>query len=219
MSGSAAFYDLDRTLVEFNSGWLYAKYEREHRRIGRMTMAKAAFALLRYHLSLIDMERAYRKLLGRYRGLDESVVRQRTEEWFARDVAGALLPGAKKALELHRSSGRPNVMLTNSSCYVAQVATASWGLDDWMANIFELDASGALTGLFELPLCHGEGKVIRAKRWAADNGVDLRKSWFYSDSYSDVPMLAAVGEPRVVNPDPRLAVHARRRGWPVLDWR
>jgi len=204
--------------VSFNSGWLYAKYEREHGRISRWTIVRAAFALARYHLSLIDMEKAYRRLLGQYRGLDEQVIWDRTREWFQRDVADELLPGARKAVEMHRLDGRPNVILTNSSAYVAQVATETWDFDDWMANIFELDDRGRLTGRFETPLCHGEGKVIRARRWADEHGVKLRDSWFYSDSYSDVPMLEAVGEPRVVNPDPRLAVYARRKGWPVLDW-
>jgi phosphoserine phosphatase len=59
--------------------------------------------------------------------------------------------------------------------------------------------------------------VLWAERWAARHDVDLRQSFFYTDSITDVPVLERVGEPRVVNPDPRLRREAARRGWPVFD--
>ncbi|HEY8431454.1 MAG TPA: haloacid dehalogenase-like hydrolase, partial [Sandaracinaceae bacterium] len=65
---------------------------------------------------------------------------------------------------------------------------------------------------------YAEGKVERARAWAAEHGVDLSRSVFYTDSVSDRPMLETVGEPRVVNPDPRLSALARRRGWPIERW-
>ena len=59
--------------------------------------------------------------------------------------------------------------------------------------------------------------------WAEDlvarKQIDLSKSWFYTDSYTDMPMLERVGNQVVVNPDPRLRRIAKRRGWPVQDWR
>jgi phosphoserine phosphatase len=70
-----------------------------------------------------------------------------------------------------------------------------------------------------MPFCYGPGKVQRAERWAAEHGVELEQSYFYTDSLSDLPMLERVGQPRIVNPDPRLRREANRRGWPILDWR
>jgi phosphoserine phosphatase len=69
------------------------------------------------------------------------------------------------------------------------------------------------------PICYGPGKVEVAEAWACANGVDLAASSFYSDSSTDVPMLERVGRPYAVHPDPRLALLARSRGWPILDWR
>ena len=60
--------------------------------------------------------------------------------------------------------------------------------------------------------------MTRAEAWARARGADLADSYFYSDSYSDLPMLQRVGRPRVVSPDPRLRVAARLRGWPILTW-
>ena len=57
-----------------------------------------------------------------------------------------------------------------------------------------------------------------AEAWAEQRGIDLEKSFFYTDSYSDAPMLRVVGNPRVISPDPRLSREARQRGWPILQW-
>src|SRR2546430_2634453 len=67
------------------------------------------------------------------------------------------------------------------------------------------------------PVCYGEGKIYWAQRFATAQGVDLGRSYFYTDSITDLPVLERVGEPRIVNPDPRLRRVAARRGWPVLQ--
>ena len=74
---------------------------------------------------------------------------------------------------------------------------------------------GRLTGAIEPPACYGTGKVVWARRFAAEHGVDLGASYFYTDSISDLPLLEQVGHPVAVNPDPRLRRLATRRGWPI----
>lgn len=218
-SATAAFFDLDRTLVSFNSGLSYARYEREHGRTTYRIVAKVVGALVLYHLSLIDMERTFANMLGHFHGMPLDELDQRTREWFARDMAPRLLPGAARRLRWHRERGHPCVLLSNSSCLAAACAAEAWQLDDWIANHFELDDEQRLAGSFVSPICYGAGKIHHAEQWAAEHGADLDRSYFYSDSYSDVPMLERVGFPRVVHPDPRLFWYARRRGWRIEDWR
>ena len=79
-------------------------------------------------------------------------------------------------------------------------------------------SDGKFDGTHQRPACYGPGKVHWAEAFAAANDVDLARSFFYTDSYTDLPMLERVGKPVVVNPDPRLLRTARRRGWPILDW-
>ena len=124
-----------------------------------------------------------------------------------------------EALRHHRAAGDQHVLLSSTSCWVAAYATELFMLDDWLANQFPADPDGNLTGDYERPLCYGPGKRVLAERWARERGVSLDDAIFYTDSYSDVAMLEFVDHPRVVNPDPRLRRHARKRGWPVLDWR
>jgi len=215
----AAFFDLDGTLVSFNSGLRYARYEHRLGRIATRQLVESAVWMGLYHLSLIDMGRALERAVAHYRGVAEATLEERTRVWFEAEVAPCLLPGARAALEAHRAEGRPLVLLSTTSSYLARAVTARWGLHDWLANRFPADEGGRLTGEIAAPICYGAGKVEHATRWARRHGVDLGASWFYSDSYTDLPMLEAVGHPVAVLPDPRLRRHARRVGWPIVDWR
>jgi HAD superfamily hydrolase (TIGR01490 family) len=217
--GAAAFFDLDRTLIDVNSGTLYARHEYQSGRISTGQLVTSFLYMGLYYLSLVDIEAAYGKALEHYRGEPSDALLERTRIWFDKDVAHRLQPGAKAALEEHRQLGHPLVLLTSSSPYMAQTVTGTWGLDAWIANRFPTDERGLLLGQLEPPFCYGPGKVVRAERWAGEHGVDLGRSYFYTDSYSDLPMLERVGNPRVVQPDPRLRRLARQRGWPILDWK
>ena len=214
----AAFFDLDRTLIPFNSGMRYALWERRAGRLSSFRILQSSVWLGLYHLAIVDMTRAFEKAVGLYKGIARTELEARTRAWFAVEIEHALVPGARQAMAEHRAAGRPLIILSSTSAYMATVATERWGFDGWIANDFPVDERGNLTGLVTLPVCYGPGKVDHARRWAEIHGVDLAASWFYSDSRSDLPMLEAVGTPVVVNPDPRLAFVARRRGWPVHRW-
>ena len=215
---TAAFFDLDDTLIDGVSGILYARFERREGRISGLQMGQALLWGVLYRLSLMDIERAFERALAYYRGVPEATLRERTVGWFEADVAHLLRPGALPVLAEHRAAGRPLVLLTNSSPYMAEIACRTFGLDDWLSNYFNVDEQGSMTGGFERPLCYGAGKVARAQVWCDKRGIDLGESWFYSDSLSDLAMLERVAKPRVVHPDPRLRRLARQRGWPVLEW-
>ena len=70
--------------------------------------------------------------------------------------------------------------------------------------------------------CFGTGKVLHVEHALQSMGLSLRslqRSWFYSDSHNDLPLLEQVSDPVAVDPDPRLARVAQARGWPVVSWR
>lgn len=215
---SVAFFDLDRTLIPFNSGMRYARWEHRAGRLSTLRLVRSGVWMALYHLSLVDMTRAYEKAVGLYKGVAATELDGRTREWFEAEIAATLLPQAKNAIAEHKAAGRPVVLLSSTSGYMARVVSERWGFDAWLANDFPCDGDGRLTGRVTEPICYGAGKVAHALRWAELNGADLKTSWFYSDSRSDLPMLEAVGLPQVVNPDPRLAYVAKRRGWPVHLW-
>lgn len=215
---SVAFFDLDRTLIDCNSALVYARYELRHGRIRPWQFAKASVWMVGYHLSTINMESAYHEALAHYRGASADEIDQRTRGWFHDEIAPRLLLRAYEAMARHRDAGHPVVLLSNTSQFQARVATEAWQLDDWLANTFEIDETGSLTGRLAPPMCYGAGKVDHAAKWLADHGYAASDAYFYTDSYSDLPGLLAVGHPRVVNADPRLAREAKRRGWQTENW-
>lgn len=215
----AAFFDLDRTLIPFNSALKYAQFERREGRLSLPQLVRSAFWSFLYHLNVLDLEETYIKALKHYRGEHDTVLRERTNRWFNAEVSNRLQPGAVKALEDHRKQEHFIVLLTNSSCYVAEIATKTWKMDAWLANYFPLDDNGNLTGGINRPLCYGEGKVVRSQKLAMKHHINLENSYFYTDSYSDLPMLKIVGNPCIINPDPRLKRTAKKENWPILDWK
>lgn len=218
MTRAAAFFDLDRTLMRENSGQLYALHEYKHGRLSLRQLLESSIWLLLHHVQLLDVEVAYQKAAAHWRGVPGGEAREIAAAWFRQDVAHRLTPGGKQTLARHRAQGHPTVLLSNTSGYIAAAAAECWQLDFWLANVIPTDADGRITGVMDAPLCYGQGKVVKAEAWAREHDVSLADSYFYSDSLADLPMLAHVGHPYVVNPDPRLAREAKRRAWPVLDW-
>lgn len=214
----AAFFDLDGTLLTANSAALWLRRERRLGRLRKRDMAIAALYLSAYKFSLVDMERAIGQAVATLRGQSETELRDAMTDFYREELSSLAAPGARAAIERHRERGDALVVLTSSALYLAEAAREQFGLDDVLCTRWEV-SDGALTGELHPPACYGAGKVLHAEAYAREHGIDLASSAFYTDSLTDLPMLLRVGEPVAVNPDPRLRFVARRKGWPVVDWR
>lgn len=128
-----------------------------------------------------------------------------------------LQPLAAPLFDEHRAAGRLVVMATTTPYDMVKPLADRLGLDDVIATRYRVGADGAYDGTIHGPFVWSAGKLAAVRRWADEHGVDLRASYAYSDSVYDAPLLAAVGHPFAVNPDPRLAVLAAARRWPTLD--
>jgi HAD superfamily hydrolase (TIGR01490 family) len=213
-----AFFDLDRTLLDVNSGRLWVRSEVRLGFLTRRQAARAALHLTRYHLGFGRMEPIIREAVATLTDTPEAALAERTEAFYRREVAMRVRPGGRQALADHQARGERCLLLTTSSIYLARLVEADLGIDGSLCTRFVVGPDGRFTGSAHEPLCYAAGKVRQASAWAAEQGIDLADCAFYTDSYSDLPMLEAVGHPVVVHPDPRLLRVARRRGWPVVDW-
>jgi HAD superfamily hydrolase (TIGR01490 family) len=126
-------------------------------------------------------------------------------------------PRGRERLAFHRDKGHVVAILSSSTPYVTEPLARHLGIDHVLCTRLDI-AGGRFAGTHVKPACYGPGKVHWAERFAREHQIDLDKSFFYTDSYSDLPMLERVGERVVVNPDPRLARHAKRAGWTVEEW-
>lgn len=180
-----------------------------------MALTAAAW-LLQYRLGLSGIE-LVAKAIETGRGASYPALLSRTQSFYQSTVRKLFRPGALKQIEAHRRAGDRIVLLTSSTHLLAELVSDELKLDGILCNRLEVE-DGLLTGRTVGPLCYGPGKLVHAREEAERQHVLLTACCFYTDSFSDLPVMEAVGRPVAVNPDPRLKRHARRRGWEVADW-
>jgi len=209
---------MDRTAISVNSGTLWVLHLVRRREITPRNLARSLVWLGLYKFALADGEFVTREAAKTLRGQREEELRQRCNLWFAEEIAPHITEGARAAVADHQRQGHVLAVLSSSSPYASEPLAARLGIPPVLCTRLEV-VDGVFTGNVEGPVCFGRGKVVVAEKFAREYDVDLDKSWFYTDSYSDLPMLERVGHPVAVNPDVRLRFHARVHGWPILEWR
>ncbi len=139
----------------------------------------------------------------------------RAGELAAGELVKMVAPYASELLEEHRRQGRLLVLATTTPEHMVAPFAASVGFDAVVATRYQ-EREGAFTGRLDGHFVWSRFKLDAIKSWASSEGVSLKHSFAYSDSFYDLPLLGAVGHPFVVNPDARLRAIATVRRWPVL---
>jgi len=214
---AAAFFDMDRTLLCVDSGMSWTRFLYKRGELPATMVAKAIYWSTLYKLAVLDMESVFARLARTLEGDLEAEMIAKCEIWYRDHVAAYVAPAARVAVEHHRRLGHTVVLATGSTIYAARPVAKGVAIEHVLASELEVDGTGTFTGRASA-YCFGEHKVTLAKAWAAREGVSLADSYFYSDSYNDLPMLSAVGTAIAVNPDARLGRHARRKGWAIRRW-
>lgn len=212
-----ALFDFDRTLVDVNSGHIWLREEYRAGRVSNQQVAWATWWFLRYHMGMgSGLDQAFELAARAYAGTGDAALAARSDAFFAQAIASRLRPGARRALDDHHAAGDRVALASSTTQYLARRVCAEWGLDAAAFTRLEVE-DGVLTGRIASPAL-GAHKTDRVLEWTAREGVDLADVTFYTDSMTDLSLLARVGTPVVVNPDRRLAREARRRGWRIEDW-
>jgi HAD superfamily hydrolase (TIGR01490 family) len=214
---TAAFFDLDRTLMSGSSGFFWARAAARAGMISRRRLALDAWENVKFRLrgstdASTDkvMHRVGEMLAGK---------RARDFERLGPQVLAGVLPRLyPQMLDIawqHQDAGRPVYIVTAASQDTAAMIAHVLGFDGGIGTPLEA-VDGLYTGRLSGPFAYREGKPQVMRALADEEGFDLAESYAYSDSESDLPMLRAVGHPVAVNPDGRLARVAREEGWDVL---
>jgi HAD superfamily hydrolase (TIGR01490 family) len=209
-----AFFDMDKTLICENSGSLYMKYRYEQGELGAVDLALGLVAYLRYKVGLLDIAAWTRDAMQQFRGESERAVTREARTWFAERVLPTLYPEAIEAVRWHQAQGHVVAIVSGATRYVVQPLAEHLGVRHFLYTRLEVEGS-RFTGRVIEPICFEEGKIYWLQQLVDTQRIDLARSWFYTDSITDRPLLDLVGHPVVTNPDPRLYREARRRGWPV----
>ncbi|MEN9644861.1 MAG: hypothetical protein RL238_1530 [Actinomycetota bacterium] len=213
----AAFFDLDRTLLAGASGEVFSRAMREAGLVSRSIPGEQLlYKVFNTVGETLPSMALARQAVALAKGRPRRAVQQAAEA-AAAALAELVQPLAAPLFDEHRAAGRPVVLATTTPYDLVKPLADLLGLDDVVATRYGVNADGTYDGSLDGPFVWSAGKLSAVAEWATRHGVDLAESFAYSDSVYDTPLLAAVGNPFVVNPDPRMAVMAAARRWPTLD--
>jgi len=217
-SRGAAFFDLDRTLLAGASGEVFAEAMRAAGLTGPNPIPgeRLLFSLFNTIGETLPSMALARQGVALARGRSQSAVAAAADS-VTDELCALVQPFAETAFAAHRDAGRPIVLATTTPYDLVKPFADRLGLDDVVATKYAVADDGTYDGTLEGPFVWSAGKLAAITDWAEQHDIDLAESYAYSDSVYDTPMLAAVGHPVVVNPDPRMMLVAAARRWPTLN--
>lgn len=216
---TAAFFDLDKTVIAKSSTLAFSKPFFDQGLINRRAVLKSSYAQFLFLMSGADhdqMDRMRNYITNMCAGWDVEQVKSIVNETLHDIVDPLVFAEAANLIADHKLCGRDVVVVSASGEEVVAPIAKALGATHAMATRMVVE-DGKYTGEVAY-YCYGEGKAEAIRQLASREGYALEHCYAYSDSVTDLPMLEAVGHPTVVNPDRGLRKEAVARGWPVLTF-
>ena len=221
-AGAAAFFDVDNTLVQGASIFLFGAGLARRGFFDRGELAGMLWKQIKFRVSGSenpeDVAEAREQALAFVKGhrVDDTV--EMAEEIFDEIIGDRVYGGTRELADLHLQAGQEVWLVTAAPVQLAQVIAKRLGLTGALGTVAEVE-DGVFTGRLVGDILHGPGKKHAVAALAASSGLDLSRCAAYSDSVNDVPMLSMVGTAVAINPDRRLRRVATERGWSIRDYR
>jgi HAD superfamily hydrolase (TIGR01490 family) len=217
---SAAFFDLDKTVIAKSSALAFGRPFYRDGLITRRDVVKSAYAQLMFRLGGTDeqsMARTRDYLATLTKGWRVDQVRQIVVEALEELINPYVYAEAATLIGEHRAAGRDVVLVSASGDEIVRPIGELLGITDVIATRMRIE-DGRYSGEVEF-YAAGEAKAEGVREMAAQRGYDLADCYAYSDSSSDLPLLEAVGHPSAVNPSRTLRRVATENSWPILAFR
>ncbi|WP_037911825.1 HAD family hydrolase [Actinacidiphila yeochonensis] len=216
---TAAFFDLDKTVIAKSSTLAFGRSFYHGGLINRRAVLRTAYAQFVYLVGGADhdqMEGMRKYLSDLCRGWNVQQVKEIVAETLHDLIDPIIYDEAASLIEEHHAAGRDVVIVSASGSEVVEPIGEMLGADHVVATRMVVE-DGAYNGEIE-HYVYGPEKAEAIARLAETEGYDLRRCYAYSDSATDLPMLECVGHPYAVNPDRALRKEAVARDWPVLTF-
>jgi HAD superfamily hydrolase (TIGR01490 family) len=217
----AAFFDVDNTIIRGSSIFLFGKAAFKRKFFSRRDFWNFAWHQARFIArgetakTLSDVKD---RALGLVAGHKVEELSSLTEIVYDDYISTKLWPETVRLAQEHMKSGREVWLITATPIEIAEIMAKKLGLTGGLGTLVERK-DGILTGKLVGKPLHGKAKYKAMKQLAKDRNISLRRSYAYSDSHNDLPMLTHVGHPVAVNPDKVLKTHAEAAGWKILDFK
>ncbi len=210
-----AFFDLDRTLID---GFSAKDFIKTRLLSGKFT-SKEIVSQFAGALSYATGNGNFASLAGisakGIKGVKEEVFIEVGEEVYQKSLAHAIFPESRALVSAHLAMGHTVSIVSAATPYQVEPVARDLGVNIVECTRMKIE-NGAFTGEIIEPACWGEGKAIAGRKLAEKYKLDMQKSYFYTDSAEDLPLLEIVGNPRPVNPDTKLSSLSFQNDWPVL---
>ncbi len=210
-----AFFDLDGTLIAGYSARYMAEDRLRRREIGGSEFLRT-FALM---VGSPFKEDLFEELMTigaeAWRGRAHEDLEEMGLRLFQQKIEKRVYPEMHDLVRAHQRQGHTVVLSSSATSYQVEPVAQHLGIDQVVCNRFTVE-DGLLTGEVEQPVLWGSGKADAVQAFAAKEGVDLDRSYFYADGNEDLALMYLVGNPRPTNPGGQLEGVAKKRGWPVL---
>jgi HAD superfamily hydrolase (TIGR01490 family) len=216
----AAFFDLDKTVIAKASIGAFGRPLYQGGLISRRLVARAIVSQIIYlHLGASEQKlaRVRESMLTLTKGWDREQIREIVREALEETVEPIIYAEALDLIEAHRAAGHKVYLVSASPEDIVLPLAEHLGVDGAIASKVVVDEDGRYAGEMEF-YAYGPFKAEAMRDLAEAEGFDLDDCCAYSDSYTDLPMLEAVGHPVAVNPDRVLAKVAREREWEVMQF-
>lgn len=215
-----ALFDLDHTLVPFDSGTAWIRFLVARGVLPPQAQERHLAYCHQYVAGTLDIHAMHRAAIAPLGAFEPAQLAAWRDE-FARAMQPALPEAMQALVRQHREAGDLCALVTATTRLIAEPFARGFGLEHLVATEAQ-HVAGRPNGEIEGLPCFREHKPARVQAWLAQRGgpasiAAFERSWFYSDSASDLPLLHAVTDPVAVRPDARLRAHALERGWPVMD--
>lgn len=216
---TAAFFDLDKTVIAKSSTLTFSRSFYHGGLINRRAVLRSAYSQFIYLLGGADHEQTERMrayLSDLCRGWNVAQVSDIVAETLHELIDPIIYDEAASLIEHHHLAGRDVVIVSSSGAEVVEPIGELLGADRTIATRMVVE-DGRYTGEIAY-YAYGPAKAEAVRELAAAEGYDLARSYAYSDSITDVPLLETVGHAYAVNPDRALRREAEQRDWPVLSF-
>jgi len=212
----AALFDFDNTLIDGDSQGLEVEYFRRHGDISFGRFAHIALVYLLHTLKAAPKAALVRSCIGAYRGRNYRELTEHGDRFFREMTSRRFFPEVVDRMRQHRERGDLVAVLSASPAHLVIPATRALGVDLVITTVIEADSGGSLTGHTRGPVNIGSVKADAALALLAEHGIDPSHAVAYSDDQADLEFLLAAGAAVAVNPTPRLARIAEKRGWEII---
>ena len=213
----AVVFDVDRTLVDGMTGFLFSRYLLRHAGLSPWAKLRIAWAVGRYRARLATEEALVEIGVTAYAGMAAADLDRWAAACVREEIAGRCYVEATDRIRLHREAGDHVLLASGSSDFVIRALAGEVGAHGAVATRAEVQG-GISTRRIALPLCYLDGKLVLVRRYLEEHGTSLADATVYTDNLADLPVLQHVRRAVVVNPLGELERIARERGWSVERW-